>query len=272
MKLLVTCGNRLCQVDTDSEKVNTVVELPEHWIAYGITWDDKHIYLATRHPDKDGVDGIQVLDKDFRYQYSIVRGRNLFSDLHQILFYDDRLWVVSSGCNSVYIVGRVWGTDDEVWYPNPKAPYNEERDTKDWNHFNSIWINGDRLYLVAHNFERNSELWKFTYPEREFVTKFPAYTDAHNVFIESRSLIMSSSDNEGGSYGRGLAVSDTHIVMGESGYLDDRRERMERANGYVIVYDREWNEEKRFLVGKGEVYDIRITDTMDYAHNGIILQ
>jgi hypothetical protein len=72
---------------------------------------------------------------------------------------------------------------------------------------------------------------------------------------------------------RGLCVSDDHVVVGLS-TLGNRGNRMKKCNhGYVVIYDRNYKKIKDIHIKNcGQVYETRLLDVKDYAHNGIIFQ
>lgn len=277
MKLIVSSRFGMSIVDTNNQEITDPFPefLAKTFSPYGISWNQDYLFVALRPHGGLGFERIGVFDKQFNFVKEIVKDKMKFSDLHQILFYDGKLWVCSPGRNQITIVDPDTGSY-EIWLPNSdmETVVKDGRPPRDYNHFNSIWIKGDRLYLVAHNFERPAEIWEFTYPQRELVKKTSVGKCAHNVFVDGGKITtLNSKDNE--YYKRGLARSKYYEFTGSSSYIENREERQKSLQGSVQVINRKDGlsvVEKEIPINKGEVYEIRLLNEPDLAHNEIVWQ
>lgn len=269
MKLVISSRFGMSVLDLDSGEITDPFNIPETWSPYGISWDQDKMFIALRPGGKLSLERLWVYDRNLSKTGEIVKDKMTFSDLHQVFCFDGRVWVCSPGRNQVAIIDP--DGSHEVWKPNPdkETVKREGRPPLDYNHFNSVWIKDDRLYLVAHNFERRAEVWEFTYPGRELIKKLPLNDYAHNICVTKKDFItLGSEDNK--HYGRGLAVSEEFVFRGDSRYIKDKIERQKSLQGSVVVEDREFNKIREIPINKGEIYEIRILDRPDHAHNGII--
>ena len=95
--------------------------------------------------------------------------------LHQIIFLDDKLWLICALDNMV-MINDFDGWD--YWFPSD----NKKERWKDVHHFNSLWIDFDMrsIYILAH-LRGPSEIWKFSYPDLELEEKIELGEEAHNI-------------------------------------------------------------------------------------------
>jgi hypothetical protein len=241
---------------------------------FGISWNDDYLFLARRWYNRKGAD-IQVYDKDLGVIDSIMGGHPDMVNVHQIQWWDGALWVCCpappEGGNETVLIYR--DGDIEAWYPFEGLGIKG---------VNSIFFRDDRVYLVAHN-RGPSWVLQYSYPDLQLLWQGRAGTEAHNVAWWKDTFVVLDS---GGSrvlvgcealheytvsligYPRGLAISDTHIVIGQSYRIPDREERMQDKWGGLIIMNRWWELQQYINLKKGHVYDVRFLDVPDYAHHG----
>lgn len=274
-KLIVASQNELSLVNTETNSVSEFLPLPEDSSPYGITWSSDFLFAAIRGNGGSGQQKILVYDKKLNLLDDLSYGSHIFADLHQIMWYDNKLWVVSSGLNLVVIITfYVKSTSYRIWEPNPFTPQKARKTghpITDRNHFNSIWFESSRVYLVAHNFEQRSEIWEFSYPSLELTKRRLSGHYAHNVCRIDGDLMTLSTDPPPPVYNRGLAVSADKIFTGQSVLNEDRKARREEIRGSVLVWNKKWELEKEISIDRGEVYDVRLIDEPDFAHHGMVL-
>ncbi len=279
MKLLVSSRYGVSFVDTETEEVTNALKakLAENLLPYGLTWNDENVFVAVRSQPPGTGEFVDIYDHDFNWLSTLDLGPDFFSDLHQICWYDNKLFIMSSGLNKVVILGDKQAVD--VWNPNPEAPKKKAESAHgkyDWNHFNSIWFEPGNVYLVAHNFDRPAEIWKFSYPEKLLEEKKEIGGDAHNLCrIKGELFSLKNVKKEAKEeadlpfdkfgYGRGLAVGDK-IYAGISAQIKDREKRRETKRGKIGVYNKNFELEKFIDVNKGEIFEVRIWDGPDKAH------
>jgi len=256
---------------------------------FGSTWDDEYFYMTyRRHKGKSKVNRwtakncIEYYDKSFK---KVGEFPGPFVDLHQAVWHDNKLWVVSTGMNRIIICEKGekgWSDCTKTpWDPNPRR-----KKPGDWNHFNSIYFEEEHVYLCAHNWNRPGEVWKFTYPDLEFVRTFQVGKNPHNVFRWKGKLGVISSGtgnivlidedhpanrtrhNMGQYFVRGIAFSGDEIFVGCSKLVAERDKRMSSSNefGKVAVLDHNFKRKRWLDVDKGVIWDIRTLDYPDPSH------
>lgn len=252
----------------------------QHDVPFGVTWNDDNFFIGFRRHEVKAknlprLQRVIVYDKNLKKVDEIRHGD--LSDCHQVVWHDDKLWIVSTGSNSIII----WKNDGsdwrewETWCPNP------EKTSGDWNHFNSIWFEGDRVFVSAHNWERPGQVYEFEYPSRELVQIHEAGRNPHNVFRwRNRLATLSSFTGElafldgqrhkiADWYTRGIAIADKYVLVGASQYIKDRNTRFKDGKGDLLIYDKEFKLQRQEHLGSGSVWDVRLLDEADpLTHHG----
>lgn len=282
MNLAVSTRYGVWKVNTGSGKVTPLVDIgaPEKYMPFGITWNDKNMFVAVRGRPAGNPEFINVYNKRLELVTRIGMGRADLSDLHQILWHDGLLWIMSTGYNKVIS----WHRDGSFleWDPNKNVPENVEdggRLPRDWNHFNSIYFTDSSCYLAAHNFKRPAEIWQFSYPRLELKDIIPWGHEIHNVFKVGGKLYALESSGIGQEvrggfkipqfgYGRGFAMSERFFV-GVSKREGDREYRRQNEKSSIFVFKGNYEFEKELVIDKGEIYEVRILDKPDKAHTGV---
>ena len=202
---------------------------------------------------------------------------------HQIEWVEDRLLVVDTGRErlSAYAADGTLIRDvalgDVGWDRGP--------DDRMGHHFNSVRRSGERVWVVAHNHDRPSELWELSWPSLELVEiHVTGAAWAHNLWEGSLGLVVCDSRRgalrevrtgealwtaeEEGPLTRGLAVDADHLFVGRS-EPSTRHGRLYNDGGLWVI-DRQTlktAEELRFP-GLGCVNEVRLLDGTDECHNG----
>jgi hypothetical protein len=203
---------------------------------------------------------------------------------HQIEWVEDRLLVVDTGRErlSVYAEDgshiRDVSLGDVGWDRGP--------DGRAGHHFNSVHRSGDRVWVVAHNHDRPSELWELSWPSLELVgINVTGASWAHNLWDGTLGLVVCDSRrgalcevrsgetlweaDEHGLITRGMAVDADHLLLGRS-EPSTRHGRLYNDGGLWVVDRRTLRtvEELRFP-GLGCVNEVRLLDGVDEGHNGV---
>ncbi|MEM6797276.1 MAG: hypothetical protein AAF725_25110 [Acidobacteriota bacterium] len=272
---LVATSRTLFRVDLETAEIDRVDE--GHGLYFGITWDSGFFYVAARwYPPLRPTSAVErprllIFDSDLRRserrRFPVPCG-----GLHQILFHEGRL-ICSCSREDSYILGL--GEEWEVWHPS-EDPDHHGRDV---HHFNSVWIEGGRLFLLGHN-NGPSDVWEFSLAERRLIRKYRAGLSAHNVFRHGERLAICSSgegqivtvgDGEAlakpGGFPRGIALGADLNVVGISSVAN--RSNRWWTPGKILLYDTAWKLEREIGLGLcGQVNDIRILGP-DSAHHGL---
>lgn len=281
MKVLVTSRFAVEVVDLDTGETELIRTTGYDSLYYGATWYKTLMFLGKRTLGPDNISFIEILDSNLEYVDTL--GYRSFHDVHQIAVNDDKLWMTSSGNNSIIIVDPLTMQLEDVWYPLG----NEHRGDK--YHINSITVRGLNLLLVAHNFGA-SQVYQFSYPDRELQYYWNMGMGAHNVYKYGQTQVctLSSGDgfaisNEGkiynlyrNNYPRGLAVGHYSTIVGLSEHVNDRGDRLKERRGAVQVYQKGTGSPfggthlKTIELGHGMVFEVRGLDFRDFAHEGIV--
>lgn len=230
---------------------------------------------------------LQAADRGDVTSYAVDRvfsgtPRRLFL-AHQIEWASDRLLVIDTGRErlSAYDVGGALiqevALGEHRWAVGP--------DGLRGHHFNSVHHCGDRVWVVAHNYDHPSELWELTWPDLELAEIHSTTAAwAHNTWDCDHGLITCDSRfgslhevysgetiwtaDEDNVITRGLAVGSDHLFIGRSEF-GGRGERLVNDGGLWIV-DRSTltTVERLRFPGIGCVNEIRLLDGPDECHNG----
>lgn len=205
---------------------------------------------------------------------------------HQIEWVGDRILVADTGNNCLTVFDGQARLVKRV-YPNEIREDDKDRGRKG-NHFNSVHRVGERIYMVAHNYERPSEVWELSWPGLEVIDRHVTRASwAHNLWSGEFGLLICDSRNGGlyevssgktlwksadtHAFTRGLAVAQDLILVGGSQY-QERRERFWKS-GKLWVLDRKSLQllDEISLPGSGDVQELRIIGQVDECHNGEVI-
>lgn len=167
-------------------------------------------------------------------------GRNA----HQIDLIGDRLYATRTELNELDVISVVDFSIEKRLFPNKQAV----RGDADFCHFNSIYGNRGKLYLVAHNLGeetgKNSVLHVMS-PAYVVIDKIDMPSmSCHNVIICGNDMYCCHSKNSSvvkngevvakveGCFTRGLSLSDDHLIFGINKLTKNREERI---RGAIVV-------------------------------------
>lgn len=258
---------------------------------YGLTWMPGAILVGHSHVNNEELlthEDFVGSDRGEVASYAadgcvLARTQRRLLNAHQIEWAHDCLLVVDTGRErlSVYATDgsliRDVALGDRFWDRGPDGRFGH--------HFNSVHRSADRVWIVAHNHERPSEVWELSWPELEIVeihTTDAAW--AHNVWNGSLGLVICDSRSgrlhevrsretiwtpgEDGVITRGLAVSAEHLFIGCS-QPGGRGERKVNEGGLWVVDRATLTTVARFrFPGSGCINEIRLLDGPDECHNG----
>lgn len=246
---------------------------------YGITYSDNAVFVAARN-NKDCFNYLEKQENErgeiliFDYHMKLVdvlHAPFALNDLHQILLFDNKLWITCSSDNMVVIYDfNVW----KKWYPSDSI----EARGKDVNHFNSLFYDGQSLYILAHNLGE-SEIWHFSYPGLKIRNKIKIGCQGHNIWKRGGELFTCDSQNgvvvsaegrqvELGKFPRGVVVTEKWTVVGTSDIAE--RSLRNKVSSKVIVFDSLWNKMSELSIdGHGQLLDIRSPGVIDFCVPGV---
>jgi hypothetical protein len=180
-------------------------------------------------------------------------------DLHEIAWRNGRLWATCSHDNMIAIYdGKNW----EQWFPlggSLDGP-------GDVNHFNSLLVDDDHVWILAHNRD-NSEHLSFSIETRGLVERVVLGHCAHNIWKKGGQLFTCSSLEgrilghhgfllETGGFPRGVAFGENLCCIGISA-MAERKER-DLTTGKLMLFDCNWTFLKEIaLHDEGLILDIK---------------
>ena len=223
----------------------------------------------------------------FRKNFQTARTSRHLHQPHQIEWAEDKILVTNTGRNCLSVYDENGGLERDVYLNEIR--WDDKNLNRKGNHFNSVHKHGEKVFVVAHNYERPSEIWELNWPDLEVENIQVCDAGwAHNIWISDHGKVICDSKNnrlynasknetfwqsiEAGTLTRGLAVSDKYIFVGYSSF-SERHDRFWKTGGLWII-DR--NTQKTIkqipIPGSGDINEIRLLDEADEAHNGCILK
>lgn len=206
---------------------------------------------------------------------------------HQIEWVNDYVLVTNTGKNCLSVFDPLGNLVKDV-YMN-EIRWDDKDGDRRGNHFNSVHKIGEKIFVVAHNYARPSEIWELTWPELRVDNNYATQAAwAHNIWSGEWGLVICNSkmhslyevttgeniwrDGEDTTITRGLAASEDYIFVGQSIYAE-RKERYWKSGG-IWVLDRKTLKtlERIPLPGSGDVQEIRLVDVQDDCHNGEVIR
>ena len=263
MKLLVTTSRSLLLLDAASGAFR-----PLHrgaGLYYGIAATRRHYLLAARRrmvssatPAAAERGEILVLNRHFEH-VDTWRAPFPLRDMHEIKWHRNHLWVTCSFDNMIAV--RTPDGAWQQWYPLGE-PTTAQRDL---NHFNSLYLRGRQLWLLAHN-RGPSHILHFDLASRRLLGRSPLGQQAHNLWrsggrwhtcssAESALLAADGWRLPTGGFPRGIARLPQGWALGLSELAE--RDRRDYTDGQLVLFDRHWRERRRHrLAGEGLVLDV----------------
>lgn len=274
MHLLVSTPLQILLLDIDSH-ASTAIRTGDGYY-FGITHHQGTVVLNT-------AGFLQY----FNTQKKTIHTRNRLKQPHQIEWVGEQVLVTDTGSNSLAVFNDQARLLKRI-YLNEIRQDDKDRG-RAGNHFNSVHRVGERVYVVAHNYERPSEVWELTWPELEVVGNTATKASwAHNIWSGENGLVICDSRNGGlyevktgetlwkssdpHAFTRGLAVSEDLVLIGGSQY-QERRERYWKS-GKLWIVDRKTLklQDEIPLPGSGDVQELRIVGQPDECHNGEVIE
>ncbi len=270
MKVLVTTSQSILQVDCVTG--HAMVLHQGSGLYYGITRIGSMYAVAARRrlvsspiPRMDERGCILLFDKHFR-PHSTIEAPFPLRDIHQIAWFDDRLWVTCSFDDRIAIYdGASW----ERWIPEHTSGDAEDRSggdvPGDRYHYNSFFIADDEFALLAHN-HGPSDLHFFDRRSRSWRRSIALGRQAHNVWRDGDAYATCSSidgklvgsngwETATGGFPRGVCFESVHRAVGISALSE--RGRRDWTSAAIALYDTSWRPlHYVHLVREGMILDL----------------
>lgn len=290
MKVLVATVSALLLVDLKTAAVKVVENHRSEY--YGISWWPNSDSIVLSHTDFDNtrLDSLQnyVNSEKGLLSFGQHPSSTFLSDPHQILCApDQQVITTNTGKNCITIYDK--NTDFRRDIRINDVPWDRfVTDNPYGEHFNSVFLKNNFLYVLAHGWKKGSYILQYTYPQCELIKKYPIKhkTGLHNIWIDEAENIFACHSEAGGlvevhsnellwssshaSFTRGMAVANDIIIIGDSGLIS--RNNRKSSCGDLWILDRKTFQTLDFipLGNYGVVREVRILDTLDEAHpNGV---
>jgi hypothetical protein len=260
-------------------------ELVYNGHVYGLTWDQRFIYLFERVRNNTSTKML-VLSKNFEVVEEI--HLSMIKDHHQVHL-DPKsgfIGIANTHQNRVEFFNP-YTKDIEAYNWTPVAG-------ADYNHINSAWHDGECWWSCEHNKKHHpSKVVQLPNNRLNKPQKWTVASQIHNVYVEGDfiyttvsltseiakfsmaedKIIQSKSfeRNFPRTYSRGLARCNGFFLMGASRHCG-REQRKEIFDSWIIKMDDDFKSIDSICIPKAnQIYEVRALDEVDKAHNGIIL-
>ncbi len=290
MKALVATVNYLLAVDLESGKVNIIeANRPEY---YGISWWENSDFFVLSHSGlaNDSLLSVEsYINSEKGYlSFGKTQTQYFLSQPHQIICAPNN-WVIATNtgrnCISLYDPNNGFHKDIRI---NDIHWDRLGKDNTCGEHFNSVFLKNDRLYVLAHRFKKNSHVLEFSYPDCTLLERYEIKqrSGLHNIWVDDDGNMIACHSDAGelievktnetiwasGSsyYSRGLAATKDIIIVGDS--VITTRENRKTSPSELWIIDRKTLNTLDYLsLGPfGSVHEVRIIDVPDEAHHGKI--
>ncbi len=291
MKALVATVNSLLFVDLQSRQVKVVESnRPEY---YGISWWKNSDTLVLSHSGLANdtlVDLESYITSEKGYLSFDHRHSTLFlSQPHQLLCAANG-WIIvtNTGRNCVTLYDPTNGFYKDIRI-NDIHWDRLGKDNACGEHFNSVYLKNDRLYVLAHRFKKNSHVLEFSYPDCTLLERheLKQRSGLHNIWVDDAGNMIACHSEAGelidvksnetiwaaraSNYSRGLAATQEFIIVGDSAITHTREDRKTSPSVLWLIDRKTFNTMDYFNLGPyGSVHEVRLLDTADEAHHGCL--
>lgn len=235
-----------------------------HWLAFQSTGRYSRIIKFELHNEK-------VQNRE-----TVVAG--FVTAPHQIDCFNDLLFIPETYSNLFYVYNLERGEIINKFPPN--GVQTRDRSAGKYCHFNSVLVNEDKIFLLAHNNTKKtgvkSEVYVLDFHDKnvENIIKTEG-SAAHNIAFKDNQLIYCDSLGSRLMWGgesffknedyfvRGLSLTDNEIAVGGSEFA--KRENRSSKDGRIWFFDSDGNKTGQLnLYQIGPVQEIRSLST-DYS-------
>ena len=203
--------------------------------------------------------------------------------LHQIDTADEKLYITDTYNNAIATLSARdlescchWNSA-ELSYPCGKL--SSGRQSKNYRHFNSVFINQGSIYLVAHNetaktgnkseiyiLDKDMKITSRHTVDGSNCHNFVLFRDEQIVCCSLEGLVYHGNKTvlDTKLFTRGLSVSVDLIVVGASG-IDTNRTTRGGSESSLLLLDTEWNQMGTFRIPNTQVCEVRRMDSADFS-------
>lgn len=291
MRILFSTGNTLNHFDFDSGVLATIAEGPQE--LFGISGDSTCLVLSHSGIDceslkthADYVASPQGVLSVTRQDGSRQTTEPWLLQPHQIECHAGSVLCANSGRNCLTVF-------DSALRPRDIFPTTAHWDIgpgeRKNSHFNSVHVQDNLVYVVAHNYARYSTVWVFEWPGFALVDVIPTRSEwAHNILVLPDDMVVCNSKactlysveakEDIWRFGqekymtRALAANEECLIVGLSG-MTSRGNRLNSHGGFCVLDRKTLRTLETYLFHEiGNVHEIRLLDEVDVCHGEDILR
>lgn len=290
MKALVATINHILLVDLAAHTVQPVETGPGHY--YGISWWENSEYPVLGHSFLRAENVLALEDpaaaEKGYLSFGPERSPSFLTTPHQVLCAPNG-WVLAAntGRNRVTIYDRQNGMFKDL--KTNSVNWDRMGDDLPGEHFNSVYIRDNRLFVLAHGWHKLSYVLEYAFPSCEFIAKHPVRhrCGLHNIWVDDAGSMISCHSASGAlieiksgetlwrgpaTYTRGLAVTSDLILVGDS-EIAMHADRNNTQCGIWIINRNSLRTMDYIPLGPyGACHEIRVLDVPDEAHHGRIFR
>ena len=290
LRALVACTQKLLLVDLTTHRVEVVEDhRPEY---YGISWPESGGPLCLSHSGLDNCTLIGLEDYVNSETGWISCGPRssapFLSQPHQILCVAPYILATNTGRNCISLVRPA----DLFFMHHRLNEITWDRTSLELapgNHFNSLLQRDGRLYVLAHNHKRNSQVQALAWPDLTVLERIDTdFAGGHNLWFDPKGRLYTCDSLLGRIVDvrscaavfkmegtcpilRGVAQRANQLWVGGSAMTDRQGRKTADAAIYSIDASRWQLLDRIELPCCGAVHEIRLIDEPDDAHHGIPL-
>jgi hypothetical protein len=235
-----------------------------------------HGSIIKFHVENDKISSVQ------KVVYGLSRG------VHQIDIIGNDLYITDTYNNAIRIYNNIYNVRKVHWLKADKSIFPsgklmKGRLSSNYKHFNSIYSDGNILFVLAHNetkkTNRKSELFALNVKSHgiEKIHQLDG-SNCHNIYLDDDLFIYLKSI-EGtmcvNNYDRlhvlhvltrGLSITDTINTVGGSDIQYDKTAR-QNVNGYLYFLDAQYEGLGKIVINKTQINEIRCINAPEYTYS-----
>ena len=258
----------------------------KYYAPYGLSWDNNGVYLC----ECPNVIHYFSKNKNNNITFPCYPQGKAY---HQFFYFDGYLYIASNGNDSVNKYDVKNKKLDKQCILKPSKSSNKAGD-QDWSHINSVFSDGNRFYIVHHNFKNPSYISVLDM-DLNFIEKIENVgKQNHNVCVIKDELYsLSSAETQITKYDlktkkmkqisfdiskfgldsklcylRGMAKTKDCFVIGIT--HSHGRDLRDSKQSYLLMFSNNLDLlDVKELPATGQIREIRAISEKDFAHNGL---
>ncbi len=173
--LLVTTWNSVCLLEVKDDLTLGAARTIHsgEGVYFGVTWSTDRLFVLARRYPQDKRNTLIVFDKSLQ-QIDQIDLPHQVRESHQIQWHDNKIYIANTSRNTIAVYNLLSGETTEI-EPIPS------RVGENFNHINSLRIEGGKLRFVAANRFRNSFFASVDLSNNQIIDIDAVGLSAHNI-------------------------------------------------------------------------------------------